>query len=471
MFSGIEAASCAWHPLGWEAVAVSEIEEFPCAVLKHHYPLVPNVGDMTKVDWASYRGKVDLVVGGSPCQAFSMAGLRQSLEDERGNLTLEYVRAVLAVRPRYVIWENVPGVLNTPDNAFGAFLAGLSGAVAPLVPPAGGWESAGVVSPSRPDAYGLCWRVLNAQHFGVAQRRRRVFLAGYLGDWRRAVQILFEPGGMRRHFAEGDQAWQGDPSCSGPSPAAGPIAYGIDEETNVGSDLMGTLKARQEGGGFEGAVEIPDPIVVIQDARGMDKNQNGLGFSTEDVAYTLDRTGAQAVMAFDTYNQTVGDVAQTLCSRGDTPGGNAHLVPAVLVPGPVEQGAPPVSFDADSVAPTLTSSNDPSRSPQSSEVTQQVAAVYAESMQIRRLTVTECEFLMGFPRNYTRIPVKHFAGKPRSKHYEKFPDMYSENEDGSWTRYSTDSPRYKALGNSMVVPVMAWIGKRVDLVDAQQEQP
>jgi len=159
LFSGIEAASVAWHPLGWEPVAFAEIEPFPSAVLAHHYPDVPNLGDITTVDWSAYAG-VDVLVGGSPCQSFSVAGLRRGLADPRGNLALEYLRAVDAVRPRWVVWENVPGVLSVDGGrAFGAFLGGLAEL-----------------------GYGFAYRVLDAQYVrvqshtrAVPQRRRRVF--------------------------------------------------------------------------------------------------------------------------------------------------------------------------------------------------------------------------------------------------------------------------------------------------------
>lgn len=171
--SGIEAATVAWHSLGWAPVAFAEIEPFPAAVLQHHWPHVPNLGDMTKIDGRQYRGKVDILVGGTPCQAFSIAGLRKGLEDARGNLTLTFVELADAIQPPFVLWENVPGVLSSKDNAFGCFLGGLSGSDGPLLPPGGRWTDAGCVSgPIR----SIAWRVLDAQYFGVAQRRRRVFV-------------------------------------------------------------------------------------------------------------------------------------------------------------------------------------------------------------------------------------------------------------------------------------------------------
>ena len=191
IFSGVSAASVAFRPLGWRPLAFSEIAPFASEVLRLRHPGVPNAGDMTDHDWSQYRGKCDLVVGDPPCQAFSVSGFRDSLRDGRGNLTLHFTKAVQAVRPAWVLAENVPGWLSTHDNAFGCFLAGLVGADAPLRPPNdhGPWPRSGVVSSP---VYGAAWRVLDAQYFGVPQRRRRVFVIGHLGDWRPAAQALFE---------------------------------------------------------------------------------------------------------------------------------------------------------------------------------------------------------------------------------------------------------------------------------------
>lgn len=173
LFSGIEAATVAWQPLGWEPIAYAEVEPFPKAVLKQHYPNVPDLGDMTKVDWKQYHHAADVVVGGSPCQAFSIAGLRKALDDPRGQLMLEYLRACAEIDPEWIVWENVPGVLSAEHGrAFQSLLE----AVAEL------W----------PDGGGAAWRVLDAQFFGVAQRRERVFLVVNTRDWRRAAPVLFE---------------------------------------------------------------------------------------------------------------------------------------------------------------------------------------------------------------------------------------------------------------------------------------
>ena len=167
--SGIEAATMAWHGLGWEPAFFSDIEKFPVAVLQHHYPDVPCHGDFTDITEDEY-GAIDLLVGGTPCQSFSVAGLRGGMDDERGNLALEFIRLAQRKRPQWVVWENVPGVLSSNGGRdFGSFL----GALAEI-------------------GYGFAYRICDAQYWGVAQRRRRVFVVGYLGDWRRAAAVLFE---------------------------------------------------------------------------------------------------------------------------------------------------------------------------------------------------------------------------------------------------------------------------------------
>lgn len=215
--SGIEAASVAWNPIGWEAAWFSEIEPFPCAVLKHHYPNVPNLGDMTTLPARILSGEVeapDIFCGGTPCQAFSVAGKRQSLDDDRGQLTLtfieiadaiDHIRSIQSKRACVVFWENVPGALNTKDNAFGCFLAGLVGADAPLSPGTDEtkWPSAGYVTgPKRKAA----WRILDAQYFGVPQRRRRVFVVASAidGGGIEPSKILFERSGLQGNSCESE---------------------------------------------------------------------------------------------------------------------------------------------------------------------------------------------------------------------------------------------------------------------------
>jgi DNA (cytosine-5)-methyltransferase 1 len=447
--SGIEAATVAWHPLGWQAAAYSEIEPFPSAVLAHHYPDVPNVGDMTKFkEWSIEPGSIDLLVGGTPCQSFSVAGLRKGLADPRGNLALVYCGILDHLKPRWFVWENVPGVLSSGSGRdFGSFL----GAVAEL-------------------GYGFAYRVLDAQYFGVAQRRRRVFVVGHLGDWRPAAKVLFERESLR-----------GDPA----------------PRRKAGQEVAGTFTARARSGGwgqdpnlaaggYMRPVSQPYPIANTLTARmhkginsTVDEGQTPVIAWGEELNATIEQAGTLlrggdggrhdgvlAPVGFDSYNHAVtGDISKTL-----DVGQDYHHVPNVFQPVAFHPTQNPISihphcigrapesgpqgkeylmdgsaYCMDSrgqpqavVAPTLTASNDPSRSPQSSEITAQVAAVSAATMQVRRLTPVECERLQGFPDNYTAIPW-------RKKPIEDCPD----------------GPRYKALGNSMAVPVMAWIGKRI----------
>jgi DNA (cytosine-5)-methyltransferase 1 len=303
--SGIEAATVAWHGLGWKPVAFSEIEAFPSAVLAHHYPDVPNVGDMTKYkEWN--LGAVDLLVGGTPCQSFSVAGLRKGLEDPRGNLALVYCGILDHFRPKWFVWENVPGVLSSGGGRdFGSFV----GALAEL-------------------GYGFAYRVLDAQYFGVAQRRRRVFVVGHLGDWRPAAEVLFESESLRRDTAPSRKAGQAVAPCV----------------TN-GPPFSRTGNERVEA---EAMVVQPFPVANTLTAR-MHKGMN------------------------------------SDCNEGQTP--------------------------------------------------------VVQRLGVRRLTPVECERLQGFPDQYTSIPWRKSEVTP-------------------------DGPRYKALGNSMAVPVMAWIGKRIKEVNA-----
>jgi DNA (cytosine-5)-methyltransferase 1 len=213
--SGIEAATVAWEPLGWKPVWLSQFDpehnykrgiDFPSQVLQHHYPHVPNLGDMTKIrENDTYKGsEFDLLVGGTPCQAFSIAGLRAGLGDERSNLALEYIRILGEKQPRWFVWENVPGVLSSNGGAdFACILSGFTGRDIT----AQKFEKAGVIEG---DFYSIAWRVLDSQHFGVPQRRRRVFVVGHLGkDWRPPVAVLFERESLSRDFTPGGKKRKG----------------------------------------------------------------------------------------------------------------------------------------------------------------------------------------------------------------------------------------------------------------------
>lgn len=224
LFSGIEAASCAWDGMGWEPVAFSEIDPFPSAVLAEHYPNVPNLGDITNIDWSPYAGTIDLVVGGSPCQSFSIAGGRESLDGESA-LCFEYWRAVRDLRPRWFLWENVPGVFSTRDNAFGQFIDAL--------------EELG---------YGMAWRTLDAQFFGVAQRRRRVFLVGSLRGGGTAAAVLFELESVRGNTATSKDKREELAARRGASPrerSGGGLGFVQNQRNEIRTmEVSGALAAR-----------------------------------------------------------------------------------------------------------------------------------------------------------------------------------------------------------------------------------
>lgn len=455
--SGIEAASVAWHPLGWRAAWLAEIEPFPAAVLAHHYPTVPNLGDMTTIARRVLIGEVsapDVLTGGTPCQAFSVAGLRQSLDDARGNLTLKFVELANAIdlvrsragKPACVIkWENVPGVLNTKDNAFGCFLAGLAGEDVPLVPPGPApkpgesykWPNAGCVyGPTR----AVAWRTLDAQYFGVAQRRRRVFVVASARPGFDPAQVLFEWDGMRRDSAPsretgedithpvapcltssgrgveriGDTRGQ-DPvvACFGGNRTSGPL------DVSTALNASGTASGRQD---FESETFVvhgtqdPDTLQDIAHTLGRNQGQKNAALS---VALRGREGGATAELG----DEIAG------CLRASSGGGDK---PHVLAP---------VAFVQNSRDEVRLMGGDGSIVGALAAETgakQQCYLAYPSS-QVRRLTPEECEKLQGFLPGYTAIP---WRGKPADQ--------------------CPDGPRYKALGNSWAVPVARWIGRRIN---------
>ncbi len=279
--SGIEAATVAWAPLGWKAAWFAEIEPFPSAVLAHHYPAVPNLGDMTTIAKRVLLGEVvapDVLVGGTPCQAFSVAGMRQSLDDARGNLTLRFMELANAIDfvrrragrpPVRIVWENVPGVLSTKDNAFGCFLAGLAGEDVELVPPLKRWSNAGFVyGPAR----AIAWRTLDAQYFGLAQRRRRVFVVASARDGFDPAQVLLEWEGVRRDSAPRRSA--GEDTAASIAASAG--HHGYSSPRGDGSDnlVAGTIQSSGKAAGSatqqdaESGLLVPD-ISLCLNAGGM----------------------------------------------------------------------------------------------------------------------------------------------------------------------------------------------------------
>ena len=476
--SGIEAASVAWEPLGWKAAWFSEIEPFPCAVLKHHYPDVPNLGDMTKLPDLIRSGQVeapDLLCGGTPCQAFSVAGLRQSLSDERGNLSLifcEIADAIDEKRKSIIFWENVPGVLNTKDNAFGCFLGALAGEDEPLLPAGGKWTNAGCVfGPQRT----VAWRVLNSEYFAVAQRRKRVFVvASARADFDPAT-VLFEFEGVRRDIAPSREAGQSvAPTIAGCSNGGGSNGSGRDVDSceslqivrpvyemhgqdsrvrNLG-DVCSTVTSKYGTGGGNVPVTFQPIMTMAHGQAGAEiatdrsptltcNHEAPIAFhptqdpiSSANVFHSLgaNRNATAAVaVGTDCYNGNLtGDIAATM----GTPGSSINASgPTVMVQQPVAFNIAPGKGDLkDDIHVTSGDTSKTLDASGSNPAMHQggAAIVHPVAMQVRRLTPVECERLQGFPDNYTNIK-------------DKCPD----------------GPRYKALGNSWAVPVVRWIGERI----------
>ena len=573
--SGIEAATVAWHPLGWQPVAFGEIEKFPCQVLQHHYPDTPNWGDMTKFkEWQD--ADVNVFVGGTPCQSFSVAGLRKGLDDPRGNLMLTYLAIAARYRPRWLVWENVPGVLSSN----------------------GGLDFASLLRGMGELGYGFAYRVLDAQYFGVAQRRRRVFVVGYLGNWRPAAAVLFERHSLcgypapSREKREGVAASVASGAPVGDYDVAGTLDKGVpgrgighngnydSQVVSVGSlcartgqsrsvqdaaqehlmatwpaeisstldttfgtkqglenqhvnagcpmfvpaktfsapaigsikeDVLSSCITKNTGGGGEtqNPAFVLQPIALAENTIGRkpENGGNGDGFAENGPMYTLNATGvhgvAQPINIYGGNKRTDRpeggfyvrmdeDISKTLdaasglnptCSQGGTAvmqplpfdttqitspqngnnpqaGDPCHPLAAGAHPPAIclmDQGGSVMTIEND-VTGTLrreTHGHEPvvmafdwqsggdarGLDPKSTAQLQrcQTPAVM-QAMAVRRLTPVECERLQGFPEGYTDI-------KPKGK-------------------ATPDGPRYKALGNSMAVPVMAWIGKRIAQVEA-----
>ena len=539
--SGIEAATAAWHHMGWEAAFFSEIEKFPCAVLQHRYPNVPLHGDFTTIKENEY-GTIDLLVGGTPCQSFSVAGLRGGLDDDRGNLALEFCRLAQREQPRWIVWENVPGVLSSSGGRdFGSILGAL--------------EDLG---------YGLAYRVLDAQYFGVAQRRRRVFVVGYLGDWRPAAAVLFERHSMSGHLAPSREKRQevadtaatsvGDSGsigrarsdldtfeCGGigsysasdnSSPLLrtgadlGPgcealIASTFNDDGTArtltarydsspcvdrGPDVVGTLRAKRPGEGgiqgdfdhivpvispalntqsgshhapdtkayvaftardYEGSSQLEWPAEVaptlnaaFSDKQGLENQHinGGAGWFVPTMAYPISSMNAfrSPNAAASTglgvghdgeamYTLTKGDHhAVAFASNMSQPDFQVDgTCPTIRVGSGGKSGNPPaVAYE-----PAIYQDSEFGVQAYEQAGTLRAGRIPAHQMTlqqstVRRLTPVECERLQGFPDNFTAIPW-------RKKGAEDCPD----------------GPRYKALGNSMAVPVMRWIGERIQMIE------
>lgn len=408
--SGIEAASVAFEPLGWEAAWFSEIEKFPSAVLEHHYPEVLNVGDMTQLPALILEGTIeapDVLCGGTPCQAFSIAGLRNSLSDARGNLSLTFCEIANAIdtkrraagdSPSVVLWENVPGALSTSDNFFGCFLGALAGEDVPLEPAGGRWSNAGCVyGPER----AIAWRVLNAEHFGVPQRRKRLLVVACPLERAHPTQILFEFEGERR-----DSAPSRDPQ----------------------EVVAGSLKASSGGVDQDSTLIVQPPVAACLTATS--------AFVDQDSTLIVQPYAVANCMTARMYKgiNTTLDEGQTpvLAYRvaGDGAAYASEEITAPLLTGTDPSANLVLAFHENQRAELTVSETMGSLKCGGGKPGQGYPAVLV-GPQVRRLLPIECERLQGFPDNYTNVPG------------------------------ASDTSRYKALGNSWPVPMIRWVGARI----------
>jgi DNA (cytosine-5)-methyltransferase 1 len=468
--SGIEAATAAWKPLGWQAQWLSEIEEFPSSVLAHHYPDTPNLGDMTKLKGNKIyeQSTFNVLVGGTPCQAFSIAGLRGGLSDQRSNLALEYCRILIDKQPKWFVWENVPGVFSSFSDEEGSDIARGNGRER------GSGDDitqssdfATLLTAFRECGYSCAWRVFDSRYFGVPQRRRRVFVVGHFGnDWRPSYAAMFERESLRRDFTPSGSKRKRATKGTERSVGVG----GINCTPDGISGAMTSKWAKGTGGpsGDEHYNLIVQPSFGIQ-ANIIDRSDksggNGLGVKEEE-APTLTKADRHCVMqpansytlgGFGGYTEGVGTLKK---SGGDLGGGSENIVvqPIVLD----DQGGSVMSVYENGQTGTLraqTHGHEPivcyfDDRRQGLEINEEITPTaikhwgnsphnipfVQQPAMVRRLTPLECERLQGFPDGYTNIPG------------------------------ATDAKRYAAIGNSMTVQVMAWIGGRIDRVHKLMEK-
>ena len=396
--SGIEAATVAWEPLGFKPVGFAEIEPFPCELLKQKYPNVKNYGDITQYEKWNGIGQFDILVGGTPCQSFSIAGKRGGTDDIRGKLMYSYLGIVEKYKPQWVIWENVPGVLSSGKGfAFASFLSGL--------------EKCG---------YGWAYRVLDAQHFGVPQRRRRVFVVGHSNNRTDiAAKVLFERKSMSRDFKKGEeQKQETSESVRGSSEITMYLAYPSDSRFKEAEKTADSVTARYGTGGGNTPL-IVEPTYFRRGGNykyHKDKKASTLRNSASPDCFDL-------VLASG--KKTIGTLLAN-CGKSLWQNNQEEFTGDFFVIN--GRQCPIVSKNLTQTIDTFSHTN----------------VINSSGKSIRRLTPLECERLQGFPDNYTQIEWK---GKPKDQ--------------------CPDSHRYKAIGNSMAVPVMRWIGERIKRIEGE----
>ena len=404
MASGVDAPALAWNPMGWRQLWSSEVAKFPSAVLAHHYPDVPNLGDMNYIHERKEYSRPDVLMAGTPCQSFSIAGLRKGLADPRGNLSLVFLGHVDRLRPTWVVWENVPGVLSSWTDE------------------GGDWETNNFDTFTRAFqelGYSLAYRILDAQYFGVAQRRRRVFVVGYLGDWRPAAAVLFERESLSGHPA---------PSRTQGQEVAGTLGGGsVERGFPIDLDRSGAF--------------IPDLGATLS---GSDGGKNEMNRPGALVAYGGNRTSgpidvAPAVNTNERYDFESEAMIVGPLQAGQDGHGHAMTTQQAAESGHLvafDRARGHAGVDALEITPPLRAMSGAEGRPNGGGM-----PGVAYGATVRRLTPVECERLMDMPDNYTRIP---WRGKPA----EQCPD----------------GPRYRAIGNSIAVTVLEWLGKRIEMV-------
>ena len=465
--SGIEAASVAWEHLGWTPVGFSEIEPFPAAVLAHRFPNIPNYGDMTKHEsWPITRGAIDLLVGGTPCQSFSVAGLRQGLADPRGNLMLTYLAIADRLRPRWLVWENVPGVLSSNGGRdFGTFL----GALGQL-------------------GYGWAYRVLDAQYIrvgrwprAVPQRRRRVFVVGCLGDWAAPGEVLALAEGLQRHlearrakgkgFAADAEGGVGGGCCGtvsskwakGTGGPAGDECYNLiaqptayrwqnDRDGLQQDDAVAALRASQGASGFHEmnhpVITQPVPFTKAKRAQSTSDDETWVDGQVNPTLSLFDQGDTRATtvavaFSFDPGQSSNPKATHQFCNEHTAPL-IKERVHAVGIGIDSYNGALPPAVAFHPTQDPISSTDGSTHCMGTGNSRGDATIAVAQAMTVRRLTPRECERLQGFPDDWTMIP---WRKKPVSE--------------------CPDGPRYKALGNSMACNCMAWIGERIAAYESQ----
>lgn len=412
--SGIEAPTLAWDGLGWHPQWFTEIDPFASAVLAHHYPGIPNHGDINDVTLPP----VGLICGGTPCQDFSIAGNREGMAGERSGLALRFLEIVDELQPSWIVWENVPGCLSTNGGKdFGAFLGGMGEC-----------------------GYGFAYRVLNAQYYGVPQRRRRVFVVGYLGDWRPAAAVLFEQHSLQRHSAPS----RGE----GERPATGPGEGVETEKTDVvyeNHPADSRIKEVEVCPSINRKFRNQSDVPLVQRAHGRRKYTESTEAGPDRASYQ--KQGDTDLVATYWDGGQTSDCIDASQVKKQQAMPEKRRFPAVLEPVPIDMQN--VTRDPDKKdhmnrqGVGIGESGDPS--PTLTSTVHAVASLeplrricLGQQFSVRRLTPIECERLMGMPDNYTKIP---YRGKTASQ--------------------CPDSPRYASIGNSIAVPVLGWIGKRI----------